>query len=109
MFQVCLDAHVAHHVCMGPINYDEISRATDECMQEDINSMLAYESQVIKADQQAAEEASQAEEEGEVVASRMVEGLDMADQDFNFIDFVMGYVMQKFCIYKVSSKKKSIN
>lgn len=92
---MCLDAHVTHHVCMGSDNYNQIDRAIAECRAEDVSSMLEYEEKIMGEHGEEVEAAMRSLEAGEDVTE---------EPGFNFLDFVRGFVMQKFCVYKVPKK-----
>ena len=101
---------------MGPDNYAFISRSIDECMAEDIGRLMNYEDKVMSKMQEEEEEGPVTMTEEEAVETlrqvivdkqkRMVEENEEVvseEEQWSFLNFMRGFVMQKFCLYKVTS------
>ena len=76
---------------MGASNYAQMDQYIAECTEEDVADLVKYENTVMKS-----------------AGTDTPKELDADSEGFNFLDFVRGYIAQKFCVYKVT-KRRNLN
>ena len=88
MSQSEVAARQAHFLCMGFNNYEKMDMIIEECRAEDAADLIEYENMVM---------AKQAAKSGE-----NVEPTNLDQEEFSFLDYIRGFVAEKFCVFKVN-------